>query len=179
MLESSDADPDCNGYVTYREFKHCTTNILGLKYDTRRMQNAWDIIDADNSDEVKFLEFAEHLFPDIEPDEVEAQLARVGDRVRGMSTMDQKQLEAIQRQVGNPSNSEAGAETDASPPSGEPGESIVERFKNHKQDKLTVSERFRSVETTLHVVAANQEKLQRTVELLIEKVAQMQPVSKI
>ena len=59
-------DSNYSGYISYREFKSFLEERLCLKLDPKVLRTVWNSIDADESGEVKYSEFAAALFPEVE-----------------------------------------------------------------------------------------------------------------
>jgi hypothetical protein len=61
------------GFFSYNDFKYVIGSKLNLRMGKEELRKVWRALDADGSDSVGMREFTEIFFPDMEPEEFEAE----------------------------------------------------------------------------------------------------------
>jgi len=87
-------DTNGTGYISYTEFKSYVRKTLELEFAPVEMRSVWRTIDGDETDEVKFLEFAAALFPKVS---VEMQLQQLAQHKGAATAAEQRQIREMSR----------------------------------------------------------------------------------
>eukprot|EP00966_Prymnesium_polylepis_P129050 2984210-Prymnesium_polylepis.2 len=67
-------DEKREGVFTYRIFKRIIQDVLNLHLSNFRIRQAWRVMDADDSNNVDFIEFASALYPELDEDDLASAL---------------------------------------------------------------------------------------------------------
>ena len=63
MVAFQQFDTDGSGTISYSEFCHFLSEVLGLHIPKRELKKLWNMVDMNGSNEIDFVEFSDAIFP--------------------------------------------------------------------------------------------------------------------